>query len=374
MHAVIGVAELKQELEQIISKIESLVQAIGHELETPAKLNAALITMKLSEITSLSHKFLMFLAKIAQARNLFVQAHGELNHSQMHEWSEMTTRVFQIRTWMVDWTKVEGVVRKQILAKRYKLYRRATHTEAITPIQLSISDAIFDDVHQMLSQHAQNDEAREHGCFPDISLPQSIFIEHVHAAHRVLLAKRLKHPTRFLDVGCGGGLKVLSAARFFSRADGLEYDPGYVATAQRLFDMSGAGTCRVIHADGLTFEDYSQYDVIYFYRPMRDYDVLHQLEDQIVNTALPGTLIIAPYLMFDHRFKELGCGRIDNRLYITKTSQSDADALRRLAEKTGVSVTKQTQPFHGLWEPILGISRARGFAFDNYFEGLSTNN
>jgi len=373
LQEIVGVVALRDELEEIISTIEGAVQIIARELDSGAKLNVSLITMKLSEVNTWSHKFIMFLVRIAQARDLFVKANGELNHSQMHEWSEMTTQVFKIRTSIFDWPKVESIVRKQVLAKREPLYRRADRTEAITPIQLSVNDAIFNDVHEMLARNSQDTEAHEHGCFPDISLPQSIFIEHVHAAHRVLLAKRLKHPTRFLDVGCGGGLKVLSASKFFGRADGLEYDAGYATTAGRLFEMSGAGTCSVIHGDGLIYDDYARYDVIYFYRPMRDYDLLHQLEEQIVNTALPGTLIIAPYLMFDHRYKELGCGRIANRLYATQTSQSDADALRRSAEKTGVSVTKQMQTLNSIWEPILSVSRDRGFAFDNYVEGHRTN-
>lgn len=374
MGDVIEAAELREELEGIISKIRDKVEKIGQELQNPVKPNEALITRWLSETNTLTHKFLMFLPRIAEARRLNVEANGELDNSQLHEWSQMTTRVFEIRTWISDWPKVEGLVRKQVPVKRQRLYRHAASTEAVVPSQLRLNDVIFDDVHRILAQHSQGDDAREHGCFPDISLPQSIFIEHVHAAHRVLLAKRLKHPTRFLDVGCGGGLKVLSAARFFDWADGLEYDGGYVDTAKHLFDLGGAGTCDVIHADGLTFGQYDRYDVIYFYRPMRDYEVLHRLEEQIVNTALPGTLIIAPYLMFDHRYKELGCGRIANRLYATQTSQSAADALRRAAEKTGVSVTKRDQKFSSIWDPILDISRARGFAFDNFIEGQNISN
>lgn len=373
MRDIVHVAHLKTDLEGILSSLQSLLRAVGDELDKPLSVNAGLVTLKIGEITMLSHKFMQFLPKVAAARDLFVKTNGPLTPAQAHEWSELTNRVYQARTWITDWPKIEKLVRAQVPASRNKLYRRPTHTEGVTVSQMSMNDQIFDDLHQMLGrQNTQTDDARDHGCFADISLPQSVFIEHVHAAHRVLLAKRLRHPTRFLDVGCGGGLKVFSAAKFFARADGLEYDPGYAANAQNLFDISRSDTCRVIEADGLTFDKYDQYDVIYFYRPMRHVDLLRQLEEQIVNTAQAGTLIIAPYKMFDYRYEDLGCARIADRLYITQTSQSDADALRKVAEMTGVSITRATQNAVSIWDPILKASMAKGFAFDNSIEGFST--
>jgi SAM-dependent methyltransferase len=349
-----------------------LVRSIGDELGKPIKVNASLVTQKVRDVTMLSHKFMQFLPRVAAARDLFVKANGPLTPAQAHDWSQMSTRVYQARTWITDWPKIEKLVRVQVPAIRQKLYRRPTHTEAVTTSQLSVNDRIFNDLHLLLGQHSQDEKSRDHGCFADISLPQSVFIEHVHAAHRVLLAKRLRHPARFLDVGCGGGLKVLSAAKYFARADGLEYDSGYAASAQNLFDISHNDTCRVIEADGLTYENYDQYDVIYFYRPMRHIELLRQLEEQIVQTAQPGTLIIAPYKMFDYRYEELGCARIADRLYITQTSQSDADALRRVAEMTGVCVTVPVQNAVSVWDPILKASMAKGFSFDGVGEGFST--
>src|SRR4051812_34867677 len=38
----------------------------------------------------------------------------------------------------------------------------------------------------------------------------------------------------FLDVGCGIGLKVLLASKFFARADGVEFEAGYAETAAKV--------------------------------------------------------------------------------------------------------------------------------------------
>jgi SAM-dependent methyltransferase len=371
---IIEVAHLQTDLDQILSALEDRVKIIGFELAKPVKIDDSLVVRKLSEITMLTHKFMQFMPRIALSRNEFVKNNGPMTPEQSRAWSHLTTGLYRYSTWITNWPRVEKLVRLQVPAKRHKLYRRPIHTEAATVSQLLISDQIFENLHDILSQHSQDDSAAEHGCFADIALPQSVFIEHIHAAHRVLLAKRLKHPSRFLDVGCGGGLKVLSAACFFGSADGLEYDAGYVATARHLFEKSRSGGCHVIHADGLTYENYDDYDVIYFYRPMRQEDLLRQLEEQIVQTARPGTLIIAPYKMFDFRYKELGCARISGRLYMTQTRQSDADALRKNAEMTGVSVIRQVQSAASIWDPILKASMAKGFAFESDTEGFSASN
>lgn len=357
--------ELSIELEAILSKLDNLARMVGAELDKPVKKNDGMIKMKIGEITGLTHQFMQFLPRMAAIRAVCEKQGPE----QAHAWAQLSIRMGKARTWINDWHKVENLIRQQVPARRNKLFRRSNHTEDARVSQLHLYDDIFNDLHNMLGRNSQDDASKDHGCFADISLPHSLFIEHVHAAHRVLLAKGLDHPTRFLDVGCGGGLKVLSAAKFFDQAEGLEFDPGYVASAQSLFDKAATDRCRVIQADGLTYKDYSQHDVIYFYRPMRDEKRLRQLERQIVTTARPGTLIIAPYQMFDHQFEALGCAHLANRLYITQTLQSDANKLRRLAEMTGVAVVRKQNTVATVWDPILTPSAARGFAFTNHIEG-----
>src|SRR5690606_17323835 len=87
---------------------------------------------------------------------------------------------------------------------------------------------------------------------------------------------------RFLDVGCGLGNKVWIAQVLGFDAYGLEINQRYVDIAR---DYIGAR--RIICHDGTTFQDYSQYDVIYFYNPMPSME----LETAIVSKAKKGAII-----------------------------------------------------------------------------------
>jgi len=372
MNNTVKAADLKAEMLAILSKLEGLIAQIANALGRPATLDTPSVNLKVAEVNALAHRFLLFLPGVVQARAKAVEAAGKMDSREQHEWAEITSRVLQARTWVSSWTLVERVIRQQVPPKRQPLYRRKAKTEPIVRGQLSLADGIFNEIHALLGQTAQDHDAQAFGCFADIGLPQSMFIEHLHAAYRVSLVQARAHPTRFIDVGCGGGLKVLSAATFFPHADGLEYDPGYVAAAQSLFTRAARDDCNVIHADALTYDGYDQYDVIYFYRPMRDPDMLLKLEQQIIRTARPGTLIIAPYMFFDHRYKQHGCALIADRLYVTAKTQKEANALRRAAELTGVSIVHSKPDASGIWEPILEVSRARGFGPESFIEGYST--
>lgn len=144
--------------------------------------------------------------------------------------------------------------------------------------QMGQYDAVFDQLHDVFKPQLQSEGARNHGCFADITLPNSTFVAYAHAAYRTLLALGVNHPTRFLDVGCGTGFKVMMAARYFDECEGFEYDPAYTAAAKGLFARGHFASCSAFQADGLTHEAYDTYDVIYFYRPMREDDQLQELE------------------------------------------------------------------------------------------------
>jgi predicted O-methyltransferase YrrM len=141
-------------------------------------------------------------------------------------------------------------------------------------------------------------------------------------------------------VGCGGGIKVLLAAEYFPRADGLEYDAGYAATARQVLDRAGRLPSRVIHADALSFDGYGEYDVIYFYQPMKSPDGLRALEQRIATQARPGTILIAPYGLFSDRAEALACGRVDGAVYLAATPAAKAEALRKRAERIGIEIPR----------------------------------
>lgn len=181
-----------------------------------------------------------------------------------------------------------------------------------------------------ITPQPQTGEAVEHGCFPDIGLLASRFMHCIHLAHRILLARKQMSPVRFIDIGCGGGLKVAMAAQVFARSEGLDYDAGYVAAAERAFLGMGATRCRAFEADGMTFDRYGDYDVLYLFKPMYE-PALYALEARVVGDAPPVAIIIAPGDGFEFRAEALGLTRIAGAVYVKGTG---AGALASLVAET----------------------------------------
>ncbi|WP_375176006.1 class I SAM-dependent methyltransferase [Pseudooceanicola sp.] len=211
-------------------------------------------------------------------------------------------------------------------------------------------------LHGLANTHDQSDEAEKYGCFADIPMPLNRFETLMRGAYRVLLALGRTGSTHFLDVGCGGGIKTFLASRYHARSDGLDYDADYVAAATRTLAVIGRDRCRAFQADGLTFDGYDAYDVIYFYRPMRDDALLAKLEERVFTTAAPGTLILAPYDQFLEPRTEFDCARIEGCIYMTGVTQAEADRIRQHAELTGEDIVTRAQDFShdtGYWTPLL---------------------
>lgn len=185
---------------------------------------------------------------------------------------------------------------------------------------------------------AQDDQAKDDGYFTDIPLPTSVFMDDCHAAYRVCLAQGHRAQIRFLDVGCGSGMKSILASQFFAKADGLEVDPGFFRSAHALMSQVGRGRSAAIQGDALRFEGYKDYEVIYFYQPIRDSELLQELERQIVDHAFAGTVLIAPYADFQNRGEALGCGQITRHVWVTQTSQEEAEDLARRAAQMGTVI------------------------------------
>jgi len=164
--------------------------------------------------------------------------------------------------------------------------RRAEH---------QIGDLVFNRTHRATNPAPQSDAAARLGCFPDIPTRVSLFLRIAHLAYRIVLARRHPGATRFLDVGCGGGLKVALAGQFFDQATGIEYDPAYAAAARRTLTRMNAHRCDIVEGDALGFECYGSFDVIFLYQPINHEARLAELEARILTHARPGTVILAPY-------------------------------------------------------------------------------
>ncbi|RUS59719.1 class I SAM-dependent methyltransferase [Pseudorhodobacter sp. E13] len=227
--------------------------------------------------------------------------------------------------------------------KARPLYPPLRKVNDVERVQAFAMDTAMAFLHRLINPNPQSDAAKEIGCYSDIPLSSSAFIAHAHAAFRVALAQKRPEPLRFVDVGCGGGMKVLLAAEIFEQADGFDFDARYVDTAQKAMQQMNVPRCKIFEANALTFEGYDQYDVIYFYQPMSDTDQLEALEKRIAETARPGTILIAPYLRFVQSAQALNCGRIEEAVYVTGTPQKEADFLRAQAEKIGPQILRPAQ-------------------------------
>jgi SAM-dependent methyltransferase len=96
------------------------------------------------------------------------------------------------------------------------------------------------------------------------------------------IKKRCGPNARFLDVGCGLGGKVWIADALGFSSFGLEINPAYARIAREC-----VGADRVFCSNALSFDDFSSYDVIYFYNPMPS----AELETAILNAAKKGAII-----------------------------------------------------------------------------------
>lgn len=217
-------------------------------------------------------------------------------------------------------------------------------------------------VHQLANPNGQSKDAADKDYFPDIALRIELFDQLMLTAHRLLSARGRAEGARFLDVGCGGGSKVLAATRYFAQCDGLEYDQVYADAAVRFFQTLNAQTCHVITGDALTFDGYADYDVIYFYRPIADDALLHEMESRICAMARPGTIIVAPY----ESDSSLGphdnwqCAHILGPIFVTGMSQQQADEWHHEATQTSPQLVKRAAdlPFDpGFWRPLFDATR-----------------
>lgn len=362
-----GVQQTKNSAQKIATEHADIVLKIEAQSAKLAALLRDAKTKQVPHINSISgviskllHDFFRLPAKISE-----VQAAERLaGNFNPQDWTALNFALSQTRTWAVQWPTVEQVIRNQIPPKRRKLYSKPKNPSGMAMSQTFISDGIVNELQRILNPNSQSEIAVDYGCFGDIALPQSIFLEHLHAAYRVLRAQGKTDTSRFIDVGCGGGIKVLSAAEYFDVSYGLEYDEGYAIAACDLAERTHSSNCRIIHGDGLIFEGYCDLDVIYFYRPMQQAELLSKLEDQITSTARPGTILIAPYMHFASRAKDLNCGKLAKHLYLANTSQADADVIRKKAEKVGAFVGKNLPLTPGAWDPIVDVSISKGYGLN----------
>lgn len=344
--------------------VKSEVAVLVSELTRTSRRNIARIESTCAKIDLMTRQYLVFLTGLNAIR---VAAEDKADSQAAfldirRDWGALTSRTSLFRSELMRWHDVRGLVQAQVKPKRHKLYSPDDKLARTTLSQVLASDDVFSWLHALFSPYPQSAEAKEQGCFPDIGLSNSEFHAHMHAAYRLFLAMRASPPARFLDVGCGAGLKVYAAVRYFEEATGFDFDPAYVTAGERFLGLDPAANTSIFQQDALTFDGYGDFDVIYFYRPISDDRRLIDMERRIAEGARPGTILIAPYLGFADRFATYGCGRVAGAVYLTRTAQTRAEFWRRKAETIGPYIVKpDDSPLKSVWSPIFDASRANGY-------------
>jgi hypothetical protein len=260
------------------------------------------------------------------------------------------------------WERIESIVRAQLSLKPRELYPLKE-----TQVMDEVVDLFVQSMHRISNPTAdtQGADANSHGCHPDIPLPMSWFSKLISAAHRICLALQRQRPLRFLDVGSGGGTKVLAATTCFDFCDGLEYEECSVSSGRRVLELLEPERCKLIHGDALEFSDYGEYDVIYYYWPFRSSKNAIQMEERIFAQAKPGTVLLAPLGgLFSTDLHSKGVHELTTHVYITGMSEDEASEIVKTAEQIGQMVPGFGRPLFnkpGYWKPLIEVSARNGY-------------
>lgn len=122
------------------------------------------------------------------------------------------------------------------------------------------------------------------------------------AFHKVMETKKKEEwpDVRFLDVGCGmGNVMIAFQALFYSKlremyknvalkVAGIEHN-------KELSDIAIQNSQHIIFGDALEYKDYSKFDIIHYYRPIKNEPMMALLEERIEKQAKKNAVIIARY-------------------------------------------------------------------------------
>ena len=110
-------------------------------------------------------------------------------------------------------------------------------------------------------------------------------------------------PVSFVDIGCGFGNVMLFAEQFGFDVYGIEKDPASIQVALDFFEPH-----RLIHADIRSYDNYQQFDVIYYFCPLTEGE--REFEEFLEDRIKKGAILIANYkrshsIESDERFRRL---------------------------------------------------------------------
>lgn len=269
------------------------------------------------------------------------------------------------------WGKIEPILRPQTKPPKTALVPDDTFVPLIEmSVFQHISQLFFASMHRVANptSHSQTDEAEELGCYRDIPLQMGKFSHLIGAAHRLCLGMGKEKPLRFLDVGSGGGSKLLAASTCFEVCHGLEYDKNSVANGKAFLDLLPLANCDLIHGDALEFEGYGDYDVIYFFRPLMAKDAMLRMEARILEQAKPGTVLLAVDAdlggLLTEDVQALDVQQFGESIYVTGKTPTEAEVIGERAEFVGTTVIgygRKALVNPRYWTPLIEVSARNGY-------------
>ena len=264
------------------------------------------------------------------------------------------------------WGRFDAVVSAQITAEPLDLLQDHLSHGSGVDVMDHVINLCLDALHKAANPiaHTQSDDAEDRGLHRDIPLSMIQFSKMIGAAHRLCLAQRMASPLRFLDVGSGGGTKVLAASTCFGLCHGLEYEQATVDTGMALLTLVAPGTCALIHGDALAFSDYASYDVIYFYRPLMSETDMIALETRILEQVRPGTVLLAAGRPMMSERAQTDAWEIAPSVYLVGVTRTETATIKQNAMRMGTMVPGHCRRVLlnlGYWQPLRDVSIRNGY-------------
>ncbi|MEX0971425.1 MAG: class I SAM-dependent methyltransferase [Paracoccaceae bacterium] len=350
-------ATLEGEIDKLAALIDRAVALIATPLTPPSTADCAAV---LGDIDALEAPF----RRATRALEFELRRSGDFiaSPSAVHSGPLVNRVQYIARRSLRAWQALRDCLARALAAREDEIH--PTWLKDMAETQVDALARAFVLVDQILNSTDQDDAAAAFGAYRDIPMLPHLYMALMHGAMRAKAAVAHEKPLRYLDVGSGRGTTLLMASRYFPVVHGIEFDPGFHDRANRLLGTEYTLNCRSILANALEFENYDEYDIIYFYKPMSDIDLLAEMEVRIVEQARPGTLLIAPYLGFFDRH-EAEVTKVDWHIYLRNGAGYTGKDIRKAIAHIGPFVrhpdTAISSKVCGHWAPLVRALSARGF-------------
>ncbi len=155
-------------------------------------------------------------------------------------------------------------------------------------------DAYLGVINRFIAYHGHRSlkttQHRDGKAYPFVAMDTRQVFEQISFVHDYLKmeGEHMGGTFRFLDVGCGIGNILLVAEQYGFDVFGFEKDEASCRVAMELL-----GKKQVQLADAWKFDNYGDFDVIYFFRPLPEAGPQSKLERLIENSIKPGAILIA---------------------------------------------------------------------------------